>query len=38
MTINLNFSIRHWASVVPFRHEADPQHVVDDYIEAGLPM
>jgi tetratricopeptide (TPR) repeat protein len=32
------FSIKYWADLVPFRHEADRQHFVEGYLKAGLPM
>jgi TolB-like protein/Tfp pilus assembly protein PilF len=38
LAINPNFSIQHWASIVPFRHDADRQHFIDGYAKAGLPM
>ncbi|TDQ09132.1 TolB-like protein [Phyllobacterium brassicacearum] len=34
---NPDFSINHWANTQPFRHEADRQHFVDGYAQAGLP-
>jgi len=34
---NPDFSIQHWASTQPFRHELDRQHFIDGYEEAGLP-
>jgi TolB-like protein/tetratricopeptide (TPR) repeat protein len=34
---NPDFSIQHWASTQPFRHEADRQHFIDGYEAAGLP-
>jgi TolB-like protein/Tfp pilus assembly protein PilF len=34
---NPHFSIRHWASTQPFRHEEDRQHFIDGYMKAGLP-
>jgi TolB-like protein/Tfp pilus assembly protein PilF len=33
-----NYSIQHWASIVPFRREADRQHFIDGYAKAGLPI
>ncbi|WP_371744751.1 tetratricopeptide repeat protein [Nordella sp. HKS 07] len=38
LAINPNFTIQHWASIVPFRYEADRQHFIDGYTKAGLPM
>jgi TolB-like protein/class 3 adenylate cyclase len=38
LAINPNFSVSHWANVVPFRQEKDRQHFVDGYSKAGLPM
>ncbi|MEI8702513.1 adenylate/guanylate cyclase domain-containing protein [Mesorhizobium sp. ISC15] len=35
---NRDFSIQHWASTQPFRHEADRQHFIDGYEDAGLPQ
>ncbi len=35
---NPDFSIQHWASTQPFRHETDRQHFIDGYVEAGLPQ
>jgi TolB-like protein/Tfp pilus assembly protein PilF len=35
---NPDFSIQHWASTQPFRYEADRQHFIDGYEEAGLPQ
>ncbi|TIN79703.1 adenylate/guanylate cyclase domain-containing protein [Mesorhizobium sp.] len=35
---NQDFSIQHWASTQPFRHEADRQHFIDGYEDAGLPQ
>jgi hypothetical protein len=35
---NQDFSIQHWASTQPFRHEADRQHFIDGYEDAGLPL
>jgi TolB-like protein/class 3 adenylate cyclase/Tfp pilus assembly protein PilF len=38
LTVNPHFSIQHWASTQPFRHERDRQHFVEGYLKAGLPM
>jgi TolB-like protein len=38
LVANPHFSVRHWASTQPFRHDSDRQHFVDGYIKAGLPM
>jgi TolB-like protein/class 3 adenylate cyclase/Tfp pilus assembly protein PilF len=35
---NPDFSIQHWASTQPFRHEVDRQHFIDGYEDAGLPQ
>ena len=32
-----DFTVRHWAATRPFRREADRQHFVEGYINAGLP-
>jgi TolB-like protein len=37
LAINPHFSIKHWVSIVPFRHEADRQHFIEGYFKAGLP-
>jgi tetratricopeptide (TPR) repeat protein len=37
LAINPHFSIKHWVSIVPFRHEADRQHFIEGYLKAGLP-
>ena len=38
LAANPHFTIQHWASTQPFKHEADRQHFIDGYIKAGLPM
>lgn len=38
LAANQDFSIQHWASTQPFRHEADRQHFIDGYEDAGLPQ
>jgi TolB-like protein/class 3 adenylate cyclase/Tfp pilus assembly protein PilF len=37
LAANPHFSIRHWASTQPFRHEEDRQHFIEGYKKAGLP-
>ncbi|WP_342635973.1 tetratricopeptide repeat protein [Rhizobium sullae] len=37
LALNPDFSIQHWASTQPFRHQADRQHFIDGYEDAGLP-
>jgi TolB-like protein len=37
LAANPHFSTRQWASMQPFRHDADRQHFVDGYLMAGLP-
>ncbi|MGX1261742.1 tetratricopeptide repeat protein [Sinorhizobium fredii] len=32
-----NFSARQWGETQPFRNDADRQHFINGYIEAGLP-
>ncbi|RDL46242.1 hypothetical protein BLJAPNOD_06962 [Ensifer sp. M14] len=33
-----NFSARAWGRTQPFRNDADRQHFIEGYLEAGLPM
>ena len=37
LAANRGFSIQHWAATQPFRHEADRQHFIHGYVQAGLP-
>ena len=37
LAINPHFSVKDWANVVPFRHQADQQHFIEGYLKAGLP-
>ena len=34
---NPHFSMQHWASTQPFRHDQDRQHFIEGYAKAGLP-